>query len=264
MIAVSVCIIPVMLALTPVSQSPESRAGGISVRADELPDSLIRWIDWTFRAITRQELTGEYAKNAFRSCRRILQSIRQSHVSKNDTSGSWVFPLEGRTCSAIGGKGKGYRGASAYDFFEGNMHRGHPAHDIFILDRNYDSKDDRNGKPVHVLSATSGVVLSVTPEWTKDSTDVNDAVLRGGANIWVYDPEEQSLHYYAHLSRVHVRAGKVVRAGEKIGVVGRTGKNAVPKRSSTHLHYMYLSLGKGVPVPVDPYTYLCSARSKRR
>jgi len=60
----------------------------------------------------------------------------------------WVFPIEGYSSKNIGGtRGEGYI-LSGYDYFDGNKHGGHPAHDIFIHDKNQDSKDEFYPKPV--------------------------------------------------------------------------------------------------------------------
>ncbi len=52
---------------------------------------------------------------------------------------------------------------------------------------------------------------------------------------------------YAHMSEFFVRPGQVVRRGEVIGRVGRTGRTTSP-----HLHYEVRYLG----TPLNPYKYL--------
>ena len=48
--------------------------------------------------------------------------------------------------------------------------------------------------------------------------------------------------------------GDIVKSGDIIATVGRTGLNAYKKRSPTHLHMMQLSLAKdGLPKAVDFY-----------
>ena len=61
-----------------------------------------------------------------------------------------------------------------YDYFDGNKHGGHPAHDIFIHDRNQDNIDDNTGRPVDILSVSNGVVIACEQDWNTDSD------LRGG------------------------------------------------------------------------------------
>ncbi len=164
---------------------------------------------------------------------------------------AYAFPLAGYNYRAIGGvKGNGYI-ASGYDYFAGNKHGGHPAHDIFIKDSNQDGIDDATGKPVNVLSATDGIVVATENNWQENSLQ------RGGNYIWVYTPHTNKLYYYAHNSRVLVRPGSIVKAGSKIAEVGRSGANAFKKRSPTHLHFMVLALdATGYPRPVNTYDEL--------
>src|SRR5262245_25083458 len=74
--------------------------------------------------------------------RTLIPKIKEYFYASGGKScepGDWVFPLEGYGPKAIGGSnGSGYI-ASRYDFFDGNKHLGHPAHDIFINDKNQDS-----------------------------------------------------------------------------------------------------------------------------
>jgi len=167
----------------------------------------------------------------------------------------WVFPLKGYNRNSIGGQnGNGFI-PGGYDFFDGNRHKGHPAQDIFIQDRNQDCLDDRTGKEVPVLSSSGGVVISVEKKW--DST----GALRGGKYIWVYDPFNRLLVYYAHNNTVNVSPGQTVVPGQVIASCGRTGLNAFKKRSPTHLHFMVLKLDeKNYPNPVNAYNYLLQSR----
>jgi len=161
-----------------------------------------------------------------------------------------IFPLAGYASNAIGGKrGSGYQ-AQGYDFFDGNDHQGHPGHDIFILDRDQDGLDDVTGKPVEVMSASSGIVVSVNLNWEPSSP------IRGGNYIWIYEPTTSRYFYYAHLGKVLVAVGQVVSKGDRLGMVGRTGVNAYSKRSSTHLHFTVLQSIDGYPKPINPYYQL--------
>jgi murein DD-endopeptidase MepM/ murein hydrolase activator NlpD len=164
---------------------------------------------------------------------------------------SWVFPLEGYGPSAIGGtNGSGYL-ASRYDYFDGNKHIGHPAHDIFIYDSDQNNIDDRSNDYVNVLSMTEGVVIATSEDWDSTST------LRGGKYIWIYTPSDSSFFYYAHNDQIFVKPCDIVQPGRPIGYVGRTGLNAYKKRSPTHLHFMQLKLGEDYyPRPVNSYKLL--------
>lgn len=194
---------------------------------------------------------------ALRQFQSIVPRLRAAYVRvrNSPTNENWVFPVEGYSSRAIGGKrGEGYI-ASGYDYFAGNAHGGHAAHDIFILDRDQDCRDDRTGRPVRVLSVSSGIVVAAEDAWDQASP------LRGGRYLWIFDPKSNSLFYYAHNDALLVGIGQLVRAGTPIATVGRTGLNAFKKRSPTHLHITQIRLGTDdVPGAVNPYADLLRAR----
>ncbi|MEW6670014.1 MAG: M23 family metallopeptidase [Thermodesulfobacteriota bacterium] len=164
----------------------------------------------------------------------------------------FIFPVRGASIRDIGGRdGRGFV-ASGYDFYEGNRHGGHPALDIFILDRNQDGLRDNNGEPVEILAFAGGVVVGANGEWDETSD------IRGGKSVWVFSPSLRRYCYYAHLKEVMVKPGDVVSPGAVLGLLGRTGKNAVKKRSPTHLHFMCLSFDGGRMTPHNPYEELRS------
>lgn len=169
-------------------------------------------------------------------------------------STAYYFPLAGYTSTNIGGKkGNGYI-AGRYNYFDGNKHTGHPAHDIFINDSNRDCLDDKTKQHVNVLSFTSGIVVAGQDEWAVDSK------LRGGKYLWIYNPYDSTLTYYAHNDTLFVKPGDKVAAGDTIATVGRTGFNAYKQRSPTHLHFMQLKFDKAMsPKPINPYNKLLMA-----
>ena len=171
----------------------------------------------------------------------------------------WYFPLNGYDRKAIGGiNGNGYI-PKGYNYFDGNNHLGHPAHDIFIRDANQDLMDDRSQRDVPVVSITSGVVVAIEKYWKPDSE------LRGGKYIYIFDPVNQLLFYYAHNSTVQVQVCDVITAGKVIGTVGRSGKNAFKKRSPTHLHLMVLKTeNNNFLNPVNIYEKLKTARTLKQ
>jgi peptidoglycan LD-endopeptidase LytH len=232
----------------------------VAVSSSQPTRKELAFIDNNFRAIAQLRMDKTPAARAFDSCLQVLRRWKNHQPAHGRTV---VFPLKGRDCASVPGHGKGYIGASAYSFFDGNKHRGHPALDVFILDRDADSKDDRTGKTVDVLSITDGIVVSATSAWTEDSLDAAGSMLRGGICVWVYDPREQALLYYAHLRALQVQVGDIVPAGAALGQLGRTGKNAALRRSSTHLHVMRLSLRGATPVPTNIFDFLCESGAKR-
>ncbi len=167
----------------------------------------------------------------------------------------WVFPLAGYDTRSIDkGKHHGFI-PNGYDFFSGNRHGGHPAYDIFIRDRNQDSRDDQSGKTVEVLSMTGGIVVALGKGWQAGSG------LRGGNYIWIFDPTSELLIYYAHNEELFVEPGTIVKPGDLLATVGRSGFNAAKRRSPTHLHFSVLRVRDGQPVPLDVYRELQQTRS---
>lgn len=168
---------------------------------------------------------------------------------------AWVFPLAGYDVRAIeGGRGHGFV-ARGYDYFTGNRHGGHPAFDIFIHDRRQQSLDDRTGAPVKVLSLAGGIVVALEQEWEQGSG------LRGGRYLWIYDPAHDLLVYYAHNGGLLVGLGEMVKPGDALATVGRSGYNAAKRRSPTHLHLSVLRIRDGRPVPLNVYRDLKNAKT---
>ncbi len=183
-------------------------------------------------------------------------SIRAFYLKKSEREldERFYFPLKGYSIHSIGGKGgSGYQ-AKEYDFFDGNDHKGHPGHDIFIRDKNQDGLDDLTGNPVEVVSASPGVAVSVYSDWQPSSP------LRGGNYIWIYDPIKKRYYYYAHLNEIFVKVGQIISKGDRLGTLGRTGGNAYPKKSPTHLHFVVHESINGYPKPVNPYAELLQTR----
>jgi len=191
--------------------------------------------------------------SALARARELLPRIREYYAAHAGTRSpsAWRFPLDGYGAESIGGKnGSGYQ-PNGYDWFDGYKSRGHPGHDLFVHDSNQDTLDDRTGRPVDVRSIADGVVVAYSPEWNPESG------LRGGKYVYVYSVDAGGLFYYAHNRSIAVKPGDIVTAGQVIATVGRSGKNASERRSPTHLHVMFLSVGDdGYPRPRDIYADL--------
>lgn len=143
---------------------------------------------------------------------------------------AWVFPLANiPPGQSIGEDGKGFvknPGIKCYV----TPWAGHPAHDLFVDDR-YHKNVDKDGKPFPVLAVEDAYVMVAHDGWTvEDKT-------KGGNYVMLYLPGRHQVAYHAHLDKVMVKPGDKVAAGQVIGTVGRTGKNAMPRRSQTHLHF---------------------------
>ncbi len=208
----------------------------------------------TFNNLVRDGKIGR--EEGSRSLHTLLQELKEDYCQrggKDFPRDSRIFPLDGYDAKSLSGASdKGYR-ASGYDYFSGNRHGGHPSFDIFIRDRNQDCLDDLTGMPVKVLSLGGGMVVAVESEWQQGST------LRGGNYIWVYDPGNELLLYYAHNGNLAVRLGDIVKPGDLLGTVGRSGLNAVKPRSPTHLHLTVLAIKDGRPSPLNVYQDLARA-----
>jgi len=204
----------------------------------------------TFNSQVRnQQIPKAKAKQIFAGY--MTTMLRRSYSDSDRKDVRWCFPLRGYDVRAIGGKnGSGYL-ANGYDFFDGNKHGGHPAHDIFIQDRNQDCLDDNTKKNVEVLAPADGVVIAVETDWHPDSEQ------RGGNYIWMLCAKDSLLLYFAHNKTVLVSVGTVVKRGDVIATVGRSGANATKKRSPTHLHFSVLKVGSDLyPMPINPYNIL--------
>ncbi|NIJ55694.1 M23 family metallopeptidase [Dyadobacter arcticus] len=196
-------------------------------------------------------ITPDSARSAFRTVIQNLRAIVKSDSCHGIDSSYFVYPVKSyQPRESIGARGRGYR-AEGFDLLDMNAKGSHPAHDLFIRDKDQDNLDDRTWKPVDVLAFTSGLVLATETSWKYDSD------FRGGNWIWIYDPCLDGLFYYAHNNMIEVQPGQWVNAGDKISEMGRSGFNAYKKRSPTHLHLMYLQLdSEGMPEPYDTYEWL--------
>jgi hypothetical protein len=180
-------------------------------------------------------------ENAIVKFKNIISEIKKNYLQKisiKSVDTLWTFPLQGYTAKEIGGvSGEGYI-KNKGDIFDGYKHTGHPAQDIFIDDGDQDSKDDISKKSVNILSVTGGIVISCDSIWEDGS------LLRGGKNIWVYEPLANYIFYYAHCNTIYKKMGDIIKKGDTLATVGRTGLNANKGRSPTHLHFMVLKLNK--------------------
>ncbi len=130
------------------------------------------------------------------------------------------FPVRGGHIYDVGGvNGSGYRPR-------------HHGHDIFVKDGNYDCLNDVTGEEYFALAMQPAVVLSTYEDWQPGSD------LEGGNHVWLYNPAQNIILYYAHLNRILVKPGDFVKEGTPIATIGRTGENAFLGKSPTHVHVM--------------------------
>ena len=65
------------------------------------------------------------------------------------------------------------------------------------------------------------------------------------------------------MAELSVKLGEIVRPGDVLGSVGRSGWNAAKNRSPTHLHLTVVRARDGRVGPVDVYQDLKRARLQR-
>jgi hypothetical protein len=231
------------------ADSREHASGKPSPLKDTVPADTVSGASGSMENKIRDgKVTKEEAMRLLKTLMPLLSNYYTSKGGLPYTQTDWIFPLRGYDSKTIGGKdGSGYV-EGGYSYFDGNDHKGHPALDIFVNDLNQDCVDDKTKQPVDVLSVSGGIVVSTETKWDPAS------VQRGGNYIWIYDPNSKSLFYYAHNSKVLVKKGDMVRPGDVIAHVGRSGLNAYKKRSPTHLHFMQLVFDENyLPKPRNPF-----------
>jgi peptidoglycan LD-endopeptidase LytH len=216
-------------------------------------DPVAEW-DHFEKSVRDQTIKKEEARKRFPALYKALKELCGKHPFTQRSS--WQFPVQGYGVKDVGKGGfqpdirYGSSPIKGYNFYDGNRHGGHPAYDIFIHDKNQDSMDDHTGKPVKVLAPADLLILSVERNWESNSE------LRGGRYCWALDPLHDRIFYFAHLSETLADAGAFCPAGSAIGTVGRTGKNASPSRSQTHLHFMVLEIKEANLLPFDYFSFL--------
>ncbi|MBZ0203663.1 MAG: M23 family metallopeptidase [Ignavibacteria bacterium] len=165
----------------------------------------------------------------------------------------WVFPMDGWTSCTYRSNGNDYKD-ERFDYFQGGEFKGHPAHDIFFPDCNNDAIEDSTGKKVYATAMVTGIVISTYNKWWKGD------YFRSGNYVKMFDPVSEAMFYYSHLDTVFVQPGELVKAGDPIGYVGRTGRKAINGR--THVHIAYYKIDEGHPIPEDIIFDLYLAQKK--
>jgi len=210
-----------------------------------LRDSTVRMLCEHWNVLYERMQYGSVDRPAAGRVLRYISGYLRKNINVPQDS-NFYFPVENYGLPDVGGKkGDGFV-RRRYNFLHGNSHRGHPAHDIFVHDDDQDGMDDRTKKPVYVIAMTDGIVVGAKTDWVAQDT------LRGGNYLMIFNPNLNRYYYYAHNQNLLVNVGDIVKAGTRIAIVGRTGKNASPARSQTHLHLMVLQLtdDRG-----EPYNY---------
>ena len=155
--------------------------------------------------------------------------LQQVHVSSAAGGSPWnwlenttpsIWPVQGRLSSSFGKRLDPFLGKGAF----------HAGVDLTA----------RHGTPV--VASADGVVAE--SGWSG----------RYGKRVVIRHGHNALSSNYAHLSEYYTTPGQVVRRGEVIGRVGRTGRTTSP-----HVHYEVRYRG----TPVNPYKYLRRASPQR-
>jgi murein DD-endopeptidase MepM/ murein hydrolase activator NlpD len=163
----------------------------------------------------------------------------------------WDFPMPGY--GADDWSSQSYD-PSSYKFFDGPDAKGHPGVNIYAHDIHRKGLDDRTGKPIAIVSATDGVVVSARKFWTE--ADPNPL----GVYVCILSQEEKRFFYYAHLSKLKVGLGQLVKKGQVLGWLGRTGHTVIKRNLGTHLLFEVHSFDDGLFYPVYPGRALKEAK----
>jgi murein DD-endopeptidase MepM/ murein hydrolase activator NlpD len=192
------------------------------------------------------------AKEARAEFRRLWPLVRLDEVpAPRPGRWQWVFPVPGSGFRDTAKKS--YRGAG-YSYYDGPQRRAHPAIDIFVRDRDHDGLDDRNKKPIAVVSCMDGVVVSTQPFWKPEDSNPD------GVYACILDQEDGRFFIYARLSKLKVSVGQLVQKGQVIGWVGRSGRDVVKTNMRTHLHLQVHDFADGRFYTLNPLHSLRVAR----
>lgn len=217
--------------------------------------------EWNrFESAMREEtITPLQAKTTFTSLYARIKEYGKDFSFQDDDE--WAFPVVGSTVNDVyrnDFQPDSYYGSSkvrGYIYFDPLHHGGHPAYDIFTQDKDQNSLDDRTGKSILILAPVDMIILTAYQEWTPDSR------MRGGQYVWGIDTSKDTLYYFAHLDKIIVEPGQFVTKGSVIASLGRSGKNAYPSRSPTHLHLMLMKVEGTNVQPFNFYTKLSNAKT---
>lgn len=208
-----------------------------------------------YLAIRDGEIEPEKARDSVRKLLPLIKDYYIKNEGKLLPDSSWYFPVKGYGINMIGGKRGSDYIPGKYAFYNTNGNASHPAHDIFISDKNQDIIDDNHNDFVKILSMSGGVVVSTEHFWDTTMTT------KGGNFIYIYEPFSNVLYYYAHNDVLWVGLGDIVVPGQHIANMGRTGLNAYKKRSPTHLHFSMLQFDEDANAkPLKPYPFLEKAK----
>lgn len=143
-----------------------------------------------------------------------ITALKQHWRDAPDTDLGFILPAKGK----LGGR------FGARRFFNDQMRKPHSGLDV----------RSASGKPV--VASAAGVVLAV------------DDYFFNGKTVFV-DHGNGLITLYCHLKRMDVKVGQTVRKGQRVGLVGQTGRASGP-----HLHWSVVLNG----AMVDPELFIAA------
>ena len=206
-------------------------------------------------AETQRESVTVLASEAHEKADTILRELRAIGMSTDSAVGGPFIPMDAPFETTIGALDEALGKLEAARRAAGKVPIGHPVKGQQMTSRFGPRRDPFNRKrAMHsgldfraatghpVLATGAGRVLRAGPN--------------GGYGRFVeIDHGNGFTTRYAHLSRMHVREGERVAAGQRIGDVGSTGRSTGP-----HLHYEVRRQGRAV----DPINFIQTGKSVSR
>lgn len=171
----------------------------------------------TLKDTSKVELSPADLARAVREIAAITE-LKQHWRDAADTDLDFILPAKGE----LGGR------FGARRFFNGQMRKPHSGLDVRVA----------SGKPV--MASAVGVVLAV------------DDYFFNGKTVFV-DHGNGLITLYCHLKRMDVKVGQRVRKGQRVGLVGQTGRASGP-----HLHWSVVLNG----AMVDPELFIAAQPAK--
>lgn len=111
----------------------------------------------------------------------------------------------------------------------------------------------RSHKGLDIFAPKGAPVVAVSGGTVVKSGDSGGL---SGIRVWIED-DQGYFHFYAHLDSFNVKAGQKIEAGQQLGTVGNTGREAV--NTDHHLHYSVNKTGAtGEHGNINPYEFLRS------
>jgi len=192
------------------AQAQRENVSGLRGRTKEVQELLSRWKGFQERiqaSLPRRSRASSEGQPEDEELQEILGAL-QSELNQMISSFPSDWPVQGRVVSGVGLRSSPWTGKNEF----------HPGLDIA----------DPVGTPV--LASGDAVV-----EWVGE---------RGGRGQTVILDHGQEINtLYAHLSEIFVSEGDRVRKGQRIALVGNSGRSTGP-----HLHYEVMVNG----IPIDP------------